>query len=148
LKRAYLDTNVLVMGILKHESNSRRVLELANGGEIHTVICDYSIEELKRVLRRLLPRKEADRRSYLFIKYAASNPFIKIVKYQYYKHREDHFKEYIVKKDLPHLIVAIETETDVIIVKDRHFTSQKLIRAMTPREFLQEIGKDVFEGDL
>ena len=148
MKRAYLDTNVLVMGILKHESNSRRALELTKSGEIHTVICDYSIEELKRVLRLLLPRKEADRRLYLFIKYAASNPFIKIVKYQYYKHREDHFKEYIVKKDLPHLIVAIETKTDVIIVKDRHFTGQKLIRAMTPREFLQEIGKDVFEGDL
>ena len=84
---------MLVVGILKHESNSRRVLELTNSGEIHSVICDYSIEELKKVLRRLLPRKEADRRLYLFIKYASSNPFIQIVKYQYYKHREDHFKE-------------------------------------------------------
>jgi len=148
LKRVYLDTNVLVMGILKHESNSRRVLELTNRGEIHAIICDYSIEELKRVLRRLLPRKEANYRLYLFIKYAASNPFIKIVKYQYYEHREDHFKEYIVKKDLPHLIVAIETKTDAIIVKDRHFTGQKLIRVMTPREFLRELGKDMFEGDL
>ena len=147
MKHAYLDTNVLVMGILGHKSNSRRVLELVNSGEVHAVICDYSIEELKRVLRRLLPRKEADRRVYLFIKYVSSNPFVKIVKYDYYRHREGTFKEYIVKKDLPHLIVAIETKTEMIITKDRHFSNQELIRTLTPREFLQELGKNVFEGD-
>ena len=45
----YLNTNVLVVGILGHKPNSRQVLELANSGEVHAVICDYSIEELKRV---------------------------------------------------------------------------------------------------
>ena len=40
------------MGIIGHKSNSRQVLELVNGGDVHAVVCDYSIEELKGVLRR------------------------------------------------------------------------------------------------
>lgn len=148
MKRVYLDTNVLVAGILKEESNSRIILDMVNDKKICAVISDYNILELKKVLRRLLPKADADKRCYLFIKAATLNPFYEIVDYKMHKKKEGRYKNIIVEKDLPHLVIAAEEKTEAIIVKDKHFDNQMAVPIRTPRQFLTEIGITTFEGDL
>ncbi len=148
MKRVYLDTNVLVSGILKEKSNSRVILDMVNDKKIRAVISDYSILELKKVLRRLLTKTEADRRCYFFIKAATLNPFFEIIDYNIHKNKESRYKGIIVDKDLPHLVIAAEEKTEAIIVKDKHFHNQQAVPAKTPRQFLVELNVAPFEGDL
>lgn len=146
--RVYLDTNVLVMGILKKDSNSRIVLDMVDEGKIRALISDYSIVELKAVLRRVLHKKDADRRYYFFMKIVSFNPFFEIVNYLQHKSKKEKYKNIIVEKDLPHLIIAAEEKVDAIITKDKHFINQNIVKTMTPKQFLEEMGIITFNSDL
>ncbi len=146
--RVYLDTNVLVMGVLKKDSNSRIVLDLVNEGAIKAVISDYSIEELKAVLRRLMHKTDADRRCYFFMKSVSFNPLFEVINYAQHKGKKEIYERHIVEKDLPHLVIAAEEKVDSIIVKDRHFTDQNIVMALTPKQLLEKMGMRTFDGDL
>lgn len=146
--RVYLDTNVLVMGILKKDSNSRTVLDLASEGAIRAVISDYSIEELRAVLRRLMHKTDADRRCYFFIKSVSLNPFFEVINYEQHIGKKEQYQKHIVEKDLPHLVIAAEEKVDSIIVKDRHFTDQDVVMALTPKRFLENMGLKTLDSDL
>lgn len=126
------------------DTNSRLVLDLVYDGKIHAVISDYSLKELKRVLRRILHKIDSDKRYYLFSKSVTLNPFFEVVSYKQYQIKEEKYMDLIVEKDLPHLVIAIEEKVYSIIGKDRHFNTQKLIPIKTPKEFLKELGIDVF----
>jgi len=102
----YLDTNVLVMGILKKDSNSRTVLDLVSEGAIRAVISDYSIEELRAVLRRLMHKTDADRRCYFFIKSVSLNPFFEVINPE--EVVTGHFNRYIAhKRNNGHVVRAV-----------------------------------------
>jgi predicted nucleic acid-binding protein len=148
LIRVYLDTNVLVMGILKKDSNSMTVLDLVSEGAIRAVISDYSIEELRAVLRRLMHKTDADRRCYFFMKSVSLNPLFEIINYEQHKGKKEQYQKYIVEKDLPHLVIAAEEKVDSIIVKDRHFTDQDVVMALTPKQLLENMGMRTFDSDL
>ncbi|GEM_PF-3230337 len=148
LRQVYLDTNVLVMGILKKNSNSRIVLDMVNERKIRAVISDYSMEELKAVLRRLLPKADADRRCYFFMKAVSLNPFFKIINYAQHKSKKEKYESLIVEKDLPHLVIAAEEKVEAIIAKDRHFTNQNLVKTVTPKQFLEDMGMRTSNSDL
>lgn len=146
--RVYLDTNVLVMGILKKDSNSRTVLDLVSEGSIRAVISDYSIEELRAVLRRLMHKTDADRRCYFFMKSVSLNPFFEVINYEQHKDKKEQYQKHIVEKDLPHLVIAAQEKVDSIIVKDRHFTDQDVVMALTPKQLLENMGMRTFDSDL
>lgn len=136
------------MGILKRDSNSRVVLDMVNEGKIRALISDYSIVELKAVLRRLLHKKDADRRCYFFMKSVFLNPFFEVVNYFQHESKKEQYKNLIVEKDLPHLVIAAEEEVEVIIAKDKHFINQNTVKTVTPKQFLEEMGMETFNSDL
>jgi predicted nucleic acid-binding protein len=148
LKRVYLDTNVLVMALLKKDSNSRIAFDMVNEGKIRAVISDYSMKELKAVLRRLVKKKDADRRCYFFLKMVSLNPFFEIVNYVQHKSKKEKYESLIVEKDLPHLVIAAEEKVEAIIAKDRHFINQNMMTVLTPKQLLEEMGMKTFESDL
>lgn len=148
LKRVYLDTNVLVTALLKKDSNSRIILDIVNEGKLRAVISDYSIEELRAVLRRLLNKTDADKRCYFFIKMVNLNPSFDVVNYSNHKIKKEQYEDLIVEKDLPHLVIAAEENIEVIIAKDKHFTNQSIMRTVTPKQLLKEMSIKTFDSDL
>jgi len=139
---------VLVTALLKKDSNSRIILDIVNEGKLRAVISDYGIEELKTVLRRLLIKIDADKRCYFFIKMVSLNPLFEVVNYENHKTKKELYENFIVEKDLPHLVIAAEENIELIIAKDKHFTNQSIVKTVTPKQFLKEMNIKTFDSDL
>ena len=100
------------------------------------------------MLRRLMHKTDADRRCYFFMKSVSLNPFFEVINYEQHKGKKEKYQKHIVEKDLPHLVIAAEEKVESIIVKDRHFTDQAVVMALTPKQFLENMGMSPFNSDL
>ncbi|HLB69264.1 MAG TPA: type II toxin-antitoxin system VapC family toxin [Thermoplasmata archaeon] len=50
--KAFLDSNVFIFGFERPRSNSRRILDLLVGGELHGVVTDRVVREVMGYMRR------------------------------------------------------------------------------------------------
>ncbi len=66
--RVFLDTNVFVNGLRYRDSNSGKILDLAESKQIRAVTSEFALVEVARVLRRLKGRQY----SYWAINYVKS----------------------------------------------------------------------------
>ncbi len=82
------------------------------------------------------------------MKSVSLNPFFEVINYEQHKGKKEQYQNRIVEKDLPHLVIAAEEEVDSIIVKDRHFTDQDIVMALTPKQLLENMGLRTIDSDL
>jgi predicted nucleic acid-binding protein len=137
--KVFLDSNVLLSGLVSGTGAARRVLELAELGLIQLVLSDMVIVEVDRNLQahgfeELLP---------LFRQYLLHlKPF----------KQPDPSKSEVLRatkvinaKDAPILAAALEVEPDYLLTFDtRHFRTPAILKQvsfsiMTPAEFLESL---------
>jgi predicted nucleic acid-binding protein len=135
--KVFLDTNVIISGLLTDEGIPKIVLDLFSLDlhEIKVVTGQFNLLELKRTIRNKIPVlaetfEDALRKINLEI---APLPEKEMV---------DRYKDLISLKDAPALASAIKLGCAYFITGDKHFRTEKLkkaklpIRIVTPLEFM------------
>lgn len=125
-----LDTNVLISALLFPSKKFDSIMEYIFT-EHELVLSSYVVDELKRVVRRKFPQKEADIERLLFL-----------MSFEYvYTPDEIDRKLFIIRdvKDYPVLYTAIIEDVDVLITGDKDFTDIVLEKPeiVTPTEFVE-----------
>ena len=138
--RAYLDTNVIISGLLSEEGYPRIILDVLSLRlpGLKGVTGKFNILELRDNIKKKLPQLEkpfndATKKLNLEIVGLPESP-------------EVHgLKEIISPKDAPVLASALGAGCDCLITGDKHFKADGLkkaglkIRIVTPAEFVEEV---------
>lgn len=143
--RAYLDTNVFLIGINKHDSNSRLILEAAKTGKFSVLSSFHILDEVDAWFRQNKTREDAFKAVGI-----AGALTSEIVQHEDIKNLLIVYKSEIPEDDLPHLCAAKFLNADFIISTNRHFLKeQKIINTQTPKEFVKATLKlnKYFESD-
>ena len=137
--RAYLDSNVLIFGKERQESNSRIILDLAEEGKIVPVTSYLTLEELREYFSQKYDRETAVNEIY----YVISLPNLEIVSRDKVKREIDGYKGVVVDKDLPHLISAVLANADYFVTYNRHFIdsrAKEYVQVITQADFVKLLG--------
>ena len=133
MTKILLDTNILVSAALFKENVPALAYAKAITPPNFAVVCDYSIEELKRVFNRKFPHKVRDYESFMSIMALA----ITIVPSPLTEEREEESIRDI--NDRPILRAAIAANVDILITGDKDFLESgiKTPTIITPSKFLE-----------
>lgn len=125
-----LDTNVLISALLFPSKKFDSIMEYIFA-EHELVLSSYVVEELKRVVRRKFPKKEADIERLLFL-----------MSFEYVYTPDEIDRElFIIRdvKDYPVLYTAIIEDVDILITGDKDFADIEVEKPeiVTPTEFVE-----------
>lgn len=128
--RIMLDTNVLISALLFPSKKFDSIMEYIFA-EHELVLSSYVVDELKRVVRRKFPKKEADIERLLFL-----------MSFEYVYTPDEIDRElFIIRdvKDYPVLYTAIIEDVDILITGDKDFTDIEVEKPeiVTPTEFVE-----------
>jgi putative PIN family toxin of toxin-antitoxin system len=128
--KVFVDTNILVSAILFPKSKVAGSFSIILK-EHSLVICQYSIEELSEVFRKKFPEKCENLNTFLSkLTYELVN-IPKTIDYSKYPNIRD-------KNDLPILVSAILSKSDILLTGDKDFDDIKIEKPiiMKPVDFL------------
>ncbi|HAH62278.1 MAG TPA: putative toxin-antitoxin system toxin component, PIN family [Treponema sp.] len=133
--RIFVDTNIVISSILFPKGKVASVFSYILDN--HTVIISsYTIEECKEVFKRKFPEDGKK-----------LNKFLKSIKYELYKtpKKIDESKYPTIRdiKDLPILVSAILSDSDVMITGDKDFDEIKIDKPLifTPNKYYELIDR-------
>ncbi|MEA1870214.1 MAG: PIN domain-containing protein [Euryarchaeota archaeon] len=126
-RRIFIDSSVLIRGLLYEESNSALVIKMVSRSELIGVINPKVVVEVLHVLRNL---KNKDFASLAF---SFMHSTFEIVPEEQYVEEMGRLRGVIKEKDLEHLATARASGID-IIAYDRDFDGLK--EYFTPKKFL------------
>lgn len=145
--RVFLDSNVILSGLLSEKGAPRIILDLLNLGLPFLIGSTgrYNLIGIERNLRKKMPG--------LLSLYKACLPklHLKVVLLPRPKEVRDFSRE-IVEKDIPVLISAIRSKVDFLVTGDKqHFGKMKGLdqypfRVVTPSEFIDSILPEIIKG--
>lgn len=140
IKKVFLDTNVIISGLLTEDGYPRIILDLLslNLPSLKGVTGEFNILELKRNIKKKFP--------------ALGKPFmealdrlnLEIVRFPGVK-EVGRLKEVIVFKDAPVLASAMGSGCAYLITGDKHFRTSKVKKAtsplkiVSPAEFVEKV---------
>lgn len=138
--RIYLDTNVIISGLLSEEGYPRIILDLLSLGlpPLKGVTGRFNILELKRNIKKKLPALEKT-----FME-SLKRLDLEVVRLPDIE-SVDKLKGVIAFKDTPVLASALGAGCDCLITGDKHFRTTKVkrsglkIKITSPAEFVEEI---------
>lgn len=133
-KRAYLDTNVFVYGILE-ESNSRLVLFLAQLGEFEVLVSDLVIEEVEKFFRRNFTR-EAGYLAKRFVETVSTT----IVRRHELRRLLKAYEGMISKGDLENLVAVRIARVPYLVSYDEDYEEAHVGEYITPKRFVGLFG--------
>ena len=128
--RIMLDTNVLISALLFPSQKFNSIMEYIFA-EHELVLSSYVVEELKSVVRRKFPNREADIERLLFL-----------MSFEYV-YTPDEIDQELFEirdvKDYPVLFTAIIEDVDVLITGDKDFSDIVIEKPeiVTPAEFVE-----------
>lgn len=132
--RVFLDTNIFVYAFEFPESNSAKIIELLNQGEIEAIISDRVLEEVTRYFEKhhglALARK--------FRRYLTESCLVITQSNVLETIRE--LRGQIKEKDLEQLAVTKRYAIKYLISYDRDFENFEEYK--TPKKFLESLGKE------
>ena len=137
-KRAFIDSSVIIRGVLYEESNSSIIIEMVNKGDIVGVINEKVVSEVLKVLKEL---KDKDFASLVFSFLHSS---FEIVPRERYANEMELNKGKIKEKDLDHLATAKALNLP-IVAYDIDF--EGIEGYVTPRRFLETLGIVKYETE-
>ena len=129
--RIMLDTNVLISALLFPGAKMNAMMETLFTKH-NLVLSSYVVDELKDVVRRKFPKKEAVVEKLLFV---MSYEFVYTP-----TEMDDSLFEIRDIKDYPVLYTAIVEDIDILITGDKDFSDIDIEKPeiMTPAEFMEE----------
>lgn len=137
--KAFLDTNLFIYGFEYSNSNSAKIIDLLNKGEMKAVISDRVIKEVYNYFKKYYDKKLADK----FRKYLLESCII-VVK-EILGEEMLLLKEKIKEKDLEQIAAVKKLGLKYLISFDRDFENFK--EYVTPKQFLKELEKDYEETE-
>jgi len=138
-QRPFLDSSVIIRGLLYPESNSGLILKLVTNGEVLGVVNVKVTKEVTDVLKRI---KDKDFASKVLI---FMNSTFEIVGKGVYSEQMNKLRGKIKDKDLEHISTVKALNLSYLVAYDRDFEPFSEYR--TPKEFLKDIGAGHFDGD-
>ncbi|MDP2168602.1 MAG: PIN domain-containing protein [Thermodesulfovibrionales bacterium] len=138
--KVYLDTNVIISGLLSEEGPPRIILDILSLSlpELKGVTGEFNMLELKANIKKKLPRLEKP-----FFD-AAKKLNLEIVGLPE-SEAVSRLKEIIAFKDAPVLASALGAGCDYLITGDKHFRAEGVkkaglkIKIVSPAEFVEEV---------
>jgi len=132
--RVFLDTNVFVYAFEFPDSNSRRIVELLNRGEIEAVICEQVLHEVQRYFAKHYGKEVAGAfRHYLLLSCI-------VIPSSQIRPALERYRGKVKDKDLEQLTVVKELGLRFLVSFDRDFAPFE--EYVTPKEFLGLLGKE------
>ena len=131
--RVLIDTNILISAILSKGGVPYRAIKKAADPPHQALICEYSLEELRRVFNRKFPHK-----IHAFERFIATAlPMVEFVSVPETPH-EDELK-IRDENDRPIFRAAIHAKADILLSGDKDFTDSSVTspKIMTPAQFVQ-----------
>lgn len=135
-KKVFIDSSVLIRGLLFEETNSALIIKLVSKNVLIGVINQKVAYEVLNVLKQLKDKDFASL-SFSFL----HSTFEKIPREQYFEEMEK-LRGTIKEKDLEHLAAAWSLEI-AIIAYDRDFDG--ITEYFTPKEFLESMNMKTYD---
>lgn len=143
MPRVYVDSNVIIIGRMIEESNSRLILEATEAKMIQTVISEDTLKEVTEFFRRNFGKTEAATVRYYML--MMLNGEI-IWRYAYERDIEQCKQDIPDPDDASHLAAALKAKPDFIVSTNRHFLEGAgKIRVLTPKETVETLGLEGYE---
>jgi putative PIN family toxin of toxin-antitoxin system len=133
--KVLIDTNILVSAALFPQSIPARAFFKAVTPPFRAVVCDYSLDELRRVFNAKFPHKISDYERFLAI-LAVSVEIISTPPDEESIESETQIRD---TKDRPILRAAVSATVDIVITGDKDFLESGLVNPhiIAPAAFLQ-----------
>jgi len=138
MKRVLLDTNTLVSTILNGNAVPAQAYKKAVEPPYHALICEQTLEELRRVFNRKFPDKIPVLERFI----ATMIPAIEVVPVPLDVHADEN--EIRDADDRPILRAAIKSGVHILVTGDKDFLESSITnpRIMTATQFLIHDGSD------
>jgi len=134
--KIYVDSNVIIIGRMIKESNSRLILEAAERKTISLIVSEDTLREVVEFFKRNLGKTEAALARYYML--MMLNAEI-IRRNEYEDQIEKCMQDISDPNDAPHLAAALEAKSNFVLSTNRHFlTGLKTITVLTPKEMAGE----------
>ncbi|HZX20511.1 MAG TPA: PIN domain-containing protein [archaeon] len=130
--KVFLDTNVFVYGLTRPESNSRKILELAESGKIEVVVSELVQREVVRVFRRIAD-DEAAYNSLNYLRRIAH-----IIPRRKINRQMIELRGKIKEKDLENIATTRQQKLKFLVSYDKDYAGFK--EYVTPKEFAKIMG--------
>lgn len=132
--RCLIDTNILVSASLFPNSAPARAFFKAVTYPNNGIVCDYSIDELRRVYNKKFPKKISVLESFLSVFLLS----VEVVKTPSEEEAYPEEKKVRDKNDRPILRAAIKSKADIILTGDKDFLEAELgnPEVITPAAFI------------
>ena len=131
--RVLIDSNILISAAYSNDSVPHQAFKKAVETPYQGLICEQSLEELRRVYNRKFPDKV-----HIFERFiAAALSVVEIVPVPLSRHPdEDEIRDI---DDRPILRAAIEAKADILLTGDKDFTESSVLnpKIMTAAQFVQ-----------
>ena len=131
--KVLVDTNVLISAALNPDGTAAKAYFKATELPYECVLCDYCIDEFKRVVRNKLSKYVANVDSFLATALIAA----KVI---YAPSDDEMIGEELIRdlKDQPIVMAAINNKIDIILAGDRDFLASGIKKPMmiSPTDFL------------
>jgi putative PIN family toxin of toxin-antitoxin system len=130
--RVLIDSNVLISAIYSEGSIPHQAVVKASEPPYHCLVCEQSIEELRRAFNRKFPSRISDLERFM----AISMPALELIPIPSSKHPQEHAIR--DSADRPIYRAAVQAKVDIIITGDKDFLESGLItpQIMTALEFV------------
>jgi predicted nucleic acid-binding protein len=137
--RPFLDSSVIIRGLLYPSSNSGVILKLVTNGEVLGVVNVKVTKEVTDVLKRI-KNKDFASNALIFM-----NSTFEIVGKEVYSAQMNELRGKIKDKDLEHISTVKALNLTYLVAYDRDFESFPEYKI--PKDFLMDIGIVYFDRD-
>lgn len=131
--KIFLDTNVFIYGLTVPQSNSKKILLLAEANRFQVVTSELAVKETVRVFRRILSDQEAYNALMYITKFAQVVPKRKILG------KIKKFSGTIKEKDIENIATVKHFKIKFLVAYDRDY--KNFNEYFTPKRFLEKIGE-------
>lgn len=143
MPKIYVDSNVIIIGRMITESNSRLLLEAWERKTISFVISEDTLREVVEFFRRNLGKTEAALVRYYIL--MMLNPEI-VWRNEYSEQIENCKRDISDPDDTPHLAAALKAKSNMVLSTNRHFLRGiNRIKVLTPRKIVTELDMRPYE---
>ena len=138
--KAYLDTNIFLFYLEKDITNSKLVINAAEGGQFIALVSFHTFQE---VTHNLKTRRSKDLASWMRI-FIWSIKGLTIIHKKEIDSLTEKFTDLVDDKDdLPHVCAYFAGDCDYFVTTNRRLTKQKIskkVNFISPKKFIEKLG--------
>jgi len=139
--RWILDTNIIISGLF-WAGNESKLLKQAISKQYEAVICEFVLQETKRIIKEKFTRFKNKTQPPLEILVNSVEKYPLLSEKEIVDFKQKHGKIITDKSDLIILATSYKAEVDAIITGDKHFYNpkiKKIIKVIDAKEALKKL---------